>query len=64
MDVSTEKLNLNCQVQDFEHVYVKQERQLTPTSTFVIAKNEDKVKYIILLHWCIPPFFKDIACFI
>lgn len=63
MDVSTEEHNLNCHTQDFEHVYIKQEEQLT-SSTFVITKSEDKVKYIILLHWCLPPFFKDIACFI
>jgi hypothetical protein len=50
MDVSTEELNLNCQAQDFEHVYIKQEEQLTSSSTFVITKSEDKVKYIILLH--------------
>jgi hypothetical protein len=64
MDVSTEELNLNCQAQDFEHVYIKQEERLTPSSTFVITKREDKVKYIILLHWCLSRFFKDIACFI
>jgi len=64
MDVNIEELNLNCQTQDFEHVYIKQEEQHTPSSTFMITKNEDKVKYIILLHWCLPPFLKDIACFI
>lgn len=64
MDVNTEELNLNCQTQDFEHVYIKQEEQLTPSSTFMITKSEDKVKYMILLHWCLPPFFKDIVCFI
>jgi hypothetical protein len=48
MDISTEELNLNCQVQDFEHVYIKQEEQLATSSTFMITKNEDKVKYIIL----------------
>jgi len=64
MDVSTEELNLNCQSQDFEHVYIKQEEQLTMSSAFVIMKSEDKVKYIMLLCWCLSPFFKEIACFI
>ena len=48
MDVSIEELNLNCQAQDFEHVYIKQEEQLTSSSPFVITKSEDKVKYIML----------------
>lgn len=64
MDVGTEELNLNCQARDFERVYIKQEEQLTSSSTFMIMKSEDKVKYIFLLHWCLPAFFKDIACFI
>jgi hypothetical protein len=44
MDVNIEELNLNCQTQDFEHVYIKQEEQHTPSSTFMITKNEDKRK--------------------
>lgn len=49
MDVSTEELNLSCQAEDFEHVYIKQEQQVTSSSTFMIIKNEDKVKYMFPL---------------
>ena len=50
MDVSAEELNLSCQAEDFEHVYIKQEQQVTSSSTFMIIKNEDKVKYMFPLH--------------
>jgi hypothetical protein len=60
MDVSTEELNMNCHGQDFEHVYIKQEEQVTPPSAFMTMKSEDKVKYIFLLHWCLPHFSRTV----
>jgi hypothetical protein len=45
MDVRKEELKLNPEAGDFEHVYIKQEEQAAPSSTFMVIKDKDKVKY-------------------
>lgn len=45
MDARKEEVKLNPKGGDFECVYIKQEAQAAPSSTFMVIKKEDKVKY-------------------
>jgi hypothetical protein len=54
MNVNKEEVSSNHQAGDFEHVYIKQEEQATPSSTFMVMKV--KIRLRSIFSFCIDGF--------